>query len=107
MPKITYITPIGTEHCFDADSRSSAMQTAVQHRIPGIDGDCGGVADCGNCHVWVDQNWLERIGPARAGIEAEMLALTDGSTPFSRLACQIELADEHEGLVLRMPTDQH
>lgn len=36
-----------------------------------------------------------------------MLALTDGSTPFSRLACQIELGDEHESLVLRMPTDQH
>ncbi|WP_293390156.1 hypothetical protein [Nevskia sp.] len=36
-----------------------------------------------------------------------MLALTDGSTPFSRLACQIELDDSHEGLVLGMPTDQH
>ncbi len=47
MPKIIYITSTGTEHAVDADSGSSAMQTAVQHRIPGIDGDCGGVAACG------------------------------------------------------------
>jgi len=107
MPKIIYITSTGTEHAVDADSGSSAMQTAVQHRIPGIDGDCGGVAACGTCHVWVDQNWLDKIGPARPGIEQDMLALTDGSTPFSRLACQIELDDSHDGLVLRMPTDQH
>ena len=36
-----------------------------------------------------------------------MLMLTDGRTPCSRLACQIELADAHDGLLLRMPTDQH
>lgn len=36
-----------------------------------------------------------------------MLALTDGRTPCSRLACQIEVADTHDGLLLRMPTDQH
>ena len=107
MPKITYITSTGVEHVVDADSGISAMQAAVSHRVPGIDGDCGGVAACGTCHVWVDPNWLDRVGPARPGIESEMLALTDGRTPCSRLACQIELADTHDGLLLRMPTDQH
>ena len=64
MPKITYITSTGVEHVVNATSGESAMQTAVSHRIPGIDGDCGGVAACGTCHVWVDQNWLDKIGPA-------------------------------------------
>jgi len=107
MPKITYITATGTEHAVDATCGASAMQTAVDHRIPGIDGDCGGVAACGTCHVQVDRDWLDRIGPARPGIEAEMLALTDGATPCSRLACQITLDEGHDGLVLRMPSDQH
>lgn len=107
MPKITYITSTGVEHVVNADSGISAMQAAVSHRVPGIDGDCGGVAACGTCHVWVDPSWLDRVGPAQAGIESEMLALTDGRTRCSRLACQIELADTHDGLLLRMPTDQH
>jgi len=107
MPKITYITSAGVEHVVHASCGESAMHAAVSHRVPGIDGDCGGVAACGTCHVWVDPNWLDRIGPARPGIESEMLALTDGATPYSRLACQIELADLHNGLILRMPTDQH
>jgi len=36
-----------------------------------------------------------------------MLALTDNSGPDSRLACQITLGEEHDGLVLRMPGAQH
>ena len=47
MPKITYITSTGVEHVVDADSGISAMQAAVSHRVPGIDGDCGGVAGRG------------------------------------------------------------
>ena len=106
MPKITYITSTGVEHVVTATCGESAMQTAVSHRIPGIDGDCGGVAACGTCHVWVDQNWLDRIGPAKPGIESEMLALTDGSTPFSRLACQIHLQPALQGLVMHLPAWQ-
>lgn len=107
MPKVIYISSVGEQRVIDVDAGSSAMQAAVDHRVPGIDGDCGGVAACGTCHVWVDATWTDKVGPAQPGGEADMLALTDGCTPQSRLACQITVTDALDGLILRMPTAQH
>jgi ferredoxin, 2Fe-2S len=107
MPKIIFITATGAEHAVNADSGMSAMEAAINHNVPGIDADCGGVAACGTCHVYVDDAWLDKTGPAIPGIEADMLSLTDGSQPNSRLSCQIKLTDEMDGLVLRMPANQH
>ena len=73
MPKITYITSIGKEHVVEVACGLSAMEAAVQNMVPGIDGDCGGVAACGTCHVYVDSTWIEKTGPALEGIEQDML----------------------------------
>lgn len=107
MPKIIYITSDGREHAVDAVCGMSAMQVAVDNRVPGIDGDCGGVAACGTCHVWVDEAWRAKLGAVHGEQEEQMLSLTDGRTANSRLACQITVSDELDGLVLRLPTAQH
>lgn len=107
MPKITYITSDGAEHVVSAESGLSAMEAAVRSNVPGIDGDCGGMAACGTCHVYVDRAWLARTGTAREGVEHDMLSVTDGAADNSRLACQIALTDELDGLVLRLPSGQH
>lgn len=107
MPKVTYISSDGAEHVVDVDNGVSAMEGALRDLVPGIDGDCGGAAACGTCHVYVDPRWVEKAGPALPGIEQEMLLVTDGAMPNSRLACQIKITDELDGLVLRMPSGQH
>jgi 2Fe-2S ferredoxin len=107
MPKVTYISADGAEHVVTVDSGVSAMEGALRNLVPGIDGDCGGAAACGTCHVYVDPAWSAKAGPAIPGIEQEMLQLTDGVMPNSRLACQITISDELDGLVLRMPSGQH
>ncbi|MGD9660391.1 MAG: 2Fe-2S iron-sulfur cluster-binding protein [Porticoccaceae bacterium] len=107
MPKIIFVSTDNEEHPVFVDSGISAMEAAVQNLVPGIDGDCGGAAACGTCHVYVDAPWLEKIGPANPGIEQEMLSLTDNAEENSRLSCQIVIDDELDGLVLRMPTHQH
>lgn len=107
MPKVTYITAEGVEHVVDVDSGISAMEGALRHLVPGIDGDCSGAAACGTCHVYVDPAWADKTGLATPGIEQDMLLLTDGTKPNSRLACQIKITDELDGLVLRMPSAQH
>ncbi len=83
------------------------MDAATQNLVPGIDADCGGAAACGTCHVYVDLAWTERAGTAIPGIEQDMLALTDNAEPSSRLACQIRMTHELDGLVLRIPANQH
>jgi 2Fe-2S ferredoxin len=107
MPTIHYITFQGTEYPVEVSSGVSAMEAALQNNVPGIDGDCGGAAACATCHVWVDPAWLDKTGPAAEGIELSMLQLAEGYRPNSRLACQIKITDDLDGLVLRMPADQH
>ena len=57
MPKITYIEANGTEHDVEVPVGVSIMQGAVNHLVPGIEGDCGGLCACGTCHVYVPDEW--------------------------------------------------
>jgi 2Fe-2S ferredoxin len=106
MPKVTYIEFNGTPHQIDLQTGLSVMLGAVNNSIPGIDADCGGQCACATCHVYVDQAWLDKVGPQGAS-EAEMLSFAAVAQPNSRLACQIEMTEALDGLVVRMPEGQH
>jgi 2Fe-2S ferredoxin len=106
MAKITYVGHDGTPHWIDAPIGLSVMEIAVKNNVPGIDADCGGAAACATCHVYVDEAWLARTGP-RTAMESAMLEFAEGVAPNSRLACQIELAPELDGLIVRLPASQH
>src|SRR5579871_6253877 len=80
------------------------MEGAVKNRVPGIDADCGGA--CATCHVYVEPAWLERLGP-RNDMESSMLEFAEEVQPTSRLACQIKITKDLDGLVVRMPKSQH
>ena len=106
MPRITYIEHDGTEHEVDVAAGQSVMNGAVANGIPGIDADCGGACACATCHVYVDPAWVDRTG-AREAREAEMLEMAADTEANSRLACQIKVRDDLDGLVVRMPQSQH
>lgn len=107
MPTVTFITADNQQHVVTVEAGTTAMEAATNELIPGIDGDCGGSAACGTCHVYVDKAWQEQTGPADPGIESDMLSLTDHAADNSRLSCQIIITDELDGLVLHMPAHQH
>ena len=105
MTKITLIEHNGTQHTIDADPGISLMQNAIDNAIPGIDADCGGACACGTCHVFVEGDWLPRTGEADA-MEEAMLGMRPDRTDVSRLSCQIDVTDELDGLVVRLPEFQ-
>jgi 2Fe-2S ferredoxin len=108
MPKVTYIEYDGTEHQVEVPVGLSVMRGAVTNAVPGIDADCGGECACATCHVYVEPAWLDRIGPPEPGSqEASMLSFAAEAAPNSRLACQIAMREELDGLVVRMPEGQH
>ncbi len=108
MPKVTYIEMNGTEHAVTVPGGTTCRDAAINNDVPGIDGDCGGVCACATCHVYVDPAWLDRTGRAVQGeMEAELLQFTQDFRETSRLACQIELTDELDGLILHIPAGQH
>ena len=60
---------------------------------------CGGCASCGTCHVYVAEDWLDRLPPMQ-GDEDTTLSFSDWRQPNSRLSCQIRVTDELDGLVV-------
>jgi 2Fe-2S ferredoxin len=106
MAKITYIEFNGTEHVVDVKPGLSVMEGAIRNNIPGIDADCGGACACATCHVYVDPAWREPTGEASA-MEESMLDFAENVEPNSRLSCQIRVSDALDGLVVRMPENQH
>jgi 2Fe-2S ferredoxin len=107
MPKITFISAEGAMLPVEAPEGVSAMEAAVQNMVPGIDADCGGQCACATCHVYVNDAWFARTGGPQSDIERQMLELTDNRQENSRLACQIKITSELDGLVLRTPAAQH
>lgn len=98
MPAITFIDSAGGHHTVDAEVGQSLMSVAVNHDIPGIEGECGGEMACGTCHVYV----CEDSGPTPPGpgsYESELLdILVDELKPNSRLGCQLTITPDLNGL---------
>ncbi len=61
MAKITYIEHNGTEHVVDVKNGMTVMEGARDNGVPGIDADCGGACACSTCHVYVADEWVEKI----------------------------------------------
>jgi 2Fe-2S ferredoxin len=85
----------------------SLMQAAVSHNVAGIEADCGGLATCATCHVYVREPFASRLPPPQDD-ELAMLEFTAAPRrPNSRLSCQIALTDALDGLVVDLPENQH
>ena len=106
MARIIYIQHDDTDHVVEVKTGLSVMEGAVKNNIPGIDADCGGACACATCHVYVSEAWLPRTGE-RTEMEKSMLEFAEAVEPNSRLACQIKVSDELDGLVVRMPESQY
>jgi ferredoxin, 2Fe-2S len=106
MPKVTFIAFTGGARSVDVPDGTTLMRAATDNHVPGIDGDCGGNCACATCHVYVDPAWLGRVGTRSAG-EEDMLNLVAELRGNSRLACQITLTEELNGLIVNLPEAQH
>ena len=105
MPKIKYIEFNGKLHEINVQKGLTVMEGAVQNNIPGIDADCGGGMACATCHVYVKDNWFNKLLPKSEG-EDDMLDQAFEPKPNSRLSCQIEVTEELEGLEVNLPEKQ-
>ena len=105
MPKITYIEDTGNSHTVEIANGLSVMEGAVQNDIPGIDADCGGGMACATCHVYVKEEWFNKL-PKKEDGEEDMLDMAFEPNKFSRLSCQILVSDELDGLIVSIPSKQ-
>jgi 2Fe-2S ferredoxin len=105
MPKITFIEANGTEIVTEAENGSTVMETAIMNGVPGIVAECGGACTCATCHAYVDEAFVDIVGPPSM-MEEDMLDFAFEVKPNSRLSCQIKVRDELDGLIMRVPSRQ-
>ena len=105
MPKITYKTHDDKSYAIDVQNGLTVMEGAIQNDIPGIDADCGGGMSCATCHVYVNEEWLDKL-PVKEDGEEDMLDMAFEPKKNSRLSCQLIVSDILEGLVVSIPSKQ-
>ena len=105
MPKITYIEHSGKNHTIEVRNGLTVMEGAVQNNIPGIDADCGGSMACATCHVYVKEEWSNKLKKMENG-EQDMIDMAYEPKKNSRLSCQLIVSDELDGLEVTTPLKQ-
>lgn len=81
------------------DMQLSLMEILKASEYPVL-ATCGGMAICATCHIEVvegDEHYKEATDP-----ELDMLDTLPEVTDSSRLACQMRLTDDMDGMVVRI-----
>ncbi len=90
----------GKEHTLDAVEGWRVMEIIRDHGLP-IKAECGGACACATCHVYVHEDWVDKI--AEMGEEEEyMLDEAFDLQDNSRLSCQIIMSGALDGLKVRL-----
>ena len=102
MVKVVFIERNGNRRELDAQPDATLLRVAQSAGLD-MEGACEGAMACSTCHVLVEPDWFAKLRPASVA-EEDMLDLTYGVARTSRLACQIIVTPELEGLTVRLPT---
>lgn len=106
MTRVVFISHHGSETQVEALDGDNVMRTALANDIDGIVAECGGSMMCATCHCYVDEAWVERVGPRADGEDDMLDSASSEVKPTSRLSCQIRIAPELDGLVIHLPESQ-
>ena len=106
-----YFVRDGEKIPVQVDETRTLMEAAKHYSngaITEIPADCGGCCACATCHVHIDPEWVAKIEPADANRgEIELLEYDQNfKKETSRLACQITLGPEHDGLIVHLITNK-
>lgn len=97
MPTIHVTTRSGAKVEIEATNGRSLMENLRGGGIEEILALCGGNCSCATCHVFVAEEWLDRLPPMGAD-EDDLLDSADARQPNSRLSCQIPVTEDLDQL---------
>ena len=104
MIKINVTDRDGGTHLIEGAPGEQLMEVLREHDW-GVAAICGGMCSCGTCHVFVDEQWLDRF-PPRDVDEEDLVDMLEFQQANSRLSCQLTLKPEHDGLVLKLAPEE-
>lgn len=104
MPNISILTRDGERTSFIADPQYSLMENLRHAGIGDISALCGGCCSCATCHVYVLQG-SDHLNPPSAE-ENDMLDSCMSRQEHSRLACQIIINEQADGLLVEIAPEE-
>lgn len=91
------------EHKLEATEGMSIMEIIYDAGVP-IKAACFGCCSCSTCHVYIDEEWLEKI-ETPGGEEEDILDMAIELKENSRLSCQITYNAALDGLRVSLAED--
>ena len=104
MIKVHFIGTDGNESVSAQAESGDCLLRIAQAAGQPLEGTCEGQMACSTCQVIIDKAWFGKLPKASAD-EEDMLDLATGARRTSRLACQIMLTDELDGLNIHIPSE--
>ena len=106
MLTLKIFTPDGAEHDVTAQPGRSLLDIVQGAGLDGLVAECGGSCVCATCHCVVHDEDVARV-TAPEQDELQMLDFTaTDREPGSRLACQLKIEADHNGLRVRIAERQ-
>ncbi len=93
----------GRHFACEAASGFHLVELIRAYGVP-IKAECGGAGACATCHIKVADAWAEKL-PSPGDEEQDKLDEILGADDHSRLACQIVMKDELDGLEIELQDD--
>ena len=98
--KIIVTDQSGETHELEAIEGWRVMEIIKDYGLP-IKAECGGACCCATCHVYVDEDWRDKLYPP-TDEEIDMLDEAMDIEDNSRLSCQILMSEDLDGLKLTL-----
>lgn len=102
--KVNIIDRKGVNHELVAptDMNMNIMEVCKAYELPVL-GECGGMAMCATCQCYLES---ETDLPEQSDDELDMLDQAFHVEDNSRLGCQIKIAENIDGIVLRLAPEE-
>tara|TARA_Y100000590_G_C14869183_1_gene694429 strand:+ start:188 stop:493 length:306 start_codon:yes stop_codon:yes gene_type:complete len=97
MIEINFVDKSGNKKSIKANIGDNLLEISKKNNID-LEGACGGEMLCSTCHVYILSNHLKKL-KKQTNEEKEILSLTTNLKKNSRLACQIRITNELNGLI--------
>ncbi|MBT7375443.1 MAG: 2Fe-2S iron-sulfur cluster binding domain-containing protein [Porticoccaceae bacterium] len=93
----------GEKHTVEGAAGDSLMDPLRSADL--VDATCGGSCSCATCHVYVDEKSYALL-PTAGEEENEVIEFMEKVEDTSRLACQIELTEEMDGMAVTVAQEE-
>ncbi len=98
--KINITDRYGNKTTLEGDDTSTLMEIIRDSGLD-IEAACGGCCACATCHVYIGDDWVDKLSP-KDDDEESMLDQAFDVKKTSRLSCQITLSEDLDGMEIEL-----